>query len=241
VRRSGVLRWGTRGRGGDNVGATVPAVRQLLFDFGGPMLLSPFELAEQAAASMHVDPSAFGRGPFDRAADEAWMARERGEITERDYWTQEAARFGLDIVGYMHHFYDPPGDHLVRPGAEALLDDAVAAGRRVGLLTNDLTAFHGPGWHDEVHVLKKFDPLIDLSSTGYLKPSPRAYEVAIDAMGVPAEDIVFLDDHHDNVDGAAAAGMVAIWFDLTDPLGSLARTRAALDLPVPDRPGGSTP
>lgn len=205
--------------------------RQLLFDFGGPMLLSPFELTAHAAFSLDVDPREFGRGPFDVAADPAWAARERGEITEREYWTQEAARFELDIVGYMHHFYDPPGAHLVRPAAEALLDDAVAAGRRVGLLTNDLTAFHGPGWHDEIHVLRKFDPLIDLSSTGYLKPNPRAYEVAIEAMGVPAGDIVFLDDHHDNVAGAEAAGIVAVWFDVTDPLGSLARTRAALDLP----------
>lgn len=194
------------------------------------MLLSPFELTGYGAATMGVEASVFGRGPFDRAADEAWAARERGEITERDYWTQEAARFGLDIVGYMHHFYDPPGAHLVRPEAEALLDDAVAAGRRVGLLTNDLAAFHGPGWRDEIRVLEKFDPLIDLSSAGYLKPDPRAYAVAIEAMGVPAGDIVFLDDHHDNVAGAEAAGMVAIWFDVTDPLGSLERTRVALDL-----------
>jgi len=205
--------------------------RQLLFDFGGPMLLSPFELRTHAAFSLDVDAREFGRGPFDPDADPAWAARARGEITERDYWTQEAARFGLDIVGYMHHFYDPPGAHLVRPAAEALLDDALADGRRVGLLTNDLTAFHGPGWHDAITVLRKFDPLVDLSSTGYLKPHPRAYEVAIEAMGVPAPDIVFLDDHHDNVAGAVAAGMTAIWFDVTDPLGSLAATRAALDLP----------
>ena len=211
-------------------------VKHLLFDFGGPMLLSPFELRERAAASLGVAAVEFGAGPFDRAADAAWAARERGEITERDYWTQEAARFELDIVGYMHHFYDPPGDDLVRPEAERLLDDARAAGRRVGLLTNDLTAFHGPGWHDGMAVLAKFDPLIDLSATGYLKPDPHAYEVAIAAMGVPADEIVFLDDHHDNVAGAAAAGIESIWFDITDPLGSLARTRAALDLP-----GGPTP
>ncbi len=203
--------------------------RHLLMDFGGPMLLSPFELAERAAASMGVNPAAFGAGPFDLAADPAWAARARGEITERDYWTGEAARFGLDIVGYMHHFYDPPGPDLVRPDAEAMVDEVLASGRRVGLLTNDLTAFHGPGWHEAMHVLTKFDPLVDLSATGHLKPHPRAYELAIEAMGVAAADIVFVDDHHDNVAGAVAAGLVAIWFDITDPAASLARARAALD------------
>jgi putative hydrolase of the HAD superfamily len=209
----------------------VAGTRHLLFDFGGPVLLSPFELRNAAAASMGVDADVFSTGPFDRAADDDWVARERGEITERDYWTAEAARFGLDIVGYMHHFYDPSGDHLVRAESCALVDDALAAGRRVGLLTNDLTAFHGPGWHDAISVLTRFDPLIDLSSTGYLKPDPRAYVVAIGAMAEPADQIVFVDDHHDNVAAAGACGIVAVWFDITDPLGSLARARAALDLP----------
>jgi putative hydrolase of the HAD superfamily len=206
----------------------VSGPRHLLFDFGGPVLLSPFELQETGARELGVDRSAFGRGPFDRAADERWAARERGEITEREYWAGEAARFGLDIVGYMRPFYDPPGAHLVRPESEALVDEVLASGRRVGLLTNDLTAFHDPGWHDEIHVLRKFDPLIDLSSTGYLKPHPTAYRVAIEAMALDPDDIVFVDDHLDNVAGGADAGMVAVWFDITDPLGSLARVRAAL-------------
>ena len=199
------------------------------------MLLSPFELAVPAAASMGIDPSELGGGPFD-PGDARWAARDRGEITERDYWTGEAARFGLDIVGYMHHFYDPAGDHLVRPESWALLDEVLASGRTVGLLTNDLTAFHAPGWHDAVTVLRCFDPLVDLSATGHLKPHPLAYAVAIDAMGVDPDDIVFVDDHHDNVAGGAVAGLAAVWFDITDPIGSLARVRAALDRTGADRP-----
>jgi putative hydrolase of the HAD superfamily len=206
----------------------VPGPRHLLFDFGGPVLLSPFELAAPAAASMGVDPAELGGGPFD-PHDARWAARDRGEITEREYWAGEAARFGLDIVGYMHHFYDPAGDHLVRSEAVALVDEVLSSGRRVGLLTNDLTAFHSPGWHDAVTVLRRFDPLVDLSSTGHLKPHPKAYALAIEAMGVDPDDIVFVDDHHDNVAGGAAAGMASVWFDITDPIGSLERARAALD------------
>ncbi len=192
------------------------------------MLLTPFELAEAAAVSMGVDPAALGGGPFD-TGDERWAARDRGEITEREYWAGRAAEHGLDIPGYMHHFYDPGGDHLVRQASWALLDEVQAAGRRVGLLTNDLSAFHGPDWHATISVLKRFDPVVDLSTTGYLKPDPRGYEIAIDAMGVDADDIVFTDDHHDNVAGGAAAGMVSVWFDVTDPAGSVERIRAALD------------
>lgn len=209
--------------------ATVARVirRHLLFDFGGPVLLSPFELLDRGAAGLGVDPGELSGGPFD-PADERWRRRERGEITEREYWEGEAARFGLDIPGFMEHFYEPSGDDLTRPGSVTLVDEVLASGHRVGLLTNDLTAFHRPGWHEHISVLRRFDPLVDLSHRGYLKPHPRAYAEGIAAMGVPAGDIVYVDDHLDNAEGGSEAGLVSIWFDLTDPDGSLDRTRAAL-------------
>lgn len=202
--------------------------RHLLFDFGGPVLLTPFELTLHGAAALGVEPSELARGPF-AADDERWAARVAGDITERDYWSAEAERFGLDTAAYMAAFYTPSGDHLTRPASVALIDDVLAAGRRVGLLTNDLTAFHGPEWQEPISVLRRFDPLIDLSTTGHLKPDLRAYRSAIDAMGVPPGDIVFVDDHVDNVRSGADAGLVSLWFDVTDPAGSIDRVRAALD------------
>ena len=202
--------------------------RHLLFDFGGPVLLSPFELRDQGAAGLGVEVGQLAGGPFD-PDDLRWKARVAGEITEREYWADEAARFGLDIAGYMRPFYEPSGDHLTRPDSVALIEEVVASGRKVGLLTNDLTAFHGPEWQEPITVLRRFDPLIDLSTTGYLKPDPKAYRVAIDAMGEDPDDIVFVDDHIDNVEGGTAAGLAGVWFDVTDPAGSIDRARAALD------------
>jgi putative hydrolase of the HAD superfamily len=204
-------------------------VRHLLFDFGGPVLKSPFELRDHGARGLGVDAGDLSGGPFD-PADQRWQARVRGEITEREYWEAEAARFGVETRGLMRAFYEPSGDHLTREGSVRLVEDALAAGRRVGLLTNDLTAFHGVEWQEPITVLRRFDPLIDLSQSGHLKPHPRAYERAIAAMGCDPADIVFVDDHVDNVEGGVDAGMIGIWFDVTDPEGSLARTREALEL-----------
>jgi putative hydrolase of the HAD superfamily len=202
--------------------------RHLLFDFGGPVLLSPFELRQQGGANLGVDPADFSGGPFD-PDDLRWAARVAGEITERDYWAEESARFGLDTAQYMDRFYSPSGNHLTRAESVALIDEVLASGRRVGLLTNDLTKFHGIEWQEPIDVLKRFDPLIDLSHTGHLKPDPQAYRAGIEAMGLDPADIVFVDDHHDNVAGGLKAGLVAVWFDVTDPAGSIERTRAALE------------
>lgn len=207
--------------------------RHLLFDFGGPVLLTPFELADAAAAKLGVERDALSKGPYD-PDDLAWRQRVDGTITERQYWTDEAARFGLDVLGLMEKFFEPSGDHLTRPESCELVDEVLAAGRVVGVLTNDLSNFHGPGWHDAITVLTRFDPIVDLSHTGHLKPDPRAYADGIAAMrrvagGVEPGEIVYVDDHLDNVAGGTDAGMVSLWFDITDPADSHRRIRSALE------------
>ena len=207
-------------------------LRHLLFDFGGPVLLSPFELHDRASERSGIDTDAFARGPFD-PSDTSWRRRVAGEISEREYWSEEAARFDLDVRGYMSLLYEPSGDHLTRPESCALVEEVLASGRKVGLLTNDLTAFHGVEWQEPISVLERFDPIVDLSHSGHLKPDPQAFDVGIDAMGEDPADIVFVDDHVDNARAGAAAGLIAVWFDVTDPADSNRRVRAALDGAAP--------
>jgi putative hydrolase of the HAD superfamily len=202
--------------------------RHALFDFGGPLLKTPFELREAAAASMGVPIDALSQGPFDPGGDPRWQAWQAEEITERAFWVERAAPLGLDIEGYMRHFYEPSGNHLIRPETWALVVEVQAAGFQSALLTNDLSAFHGPDWRDPIDVLKLFDPLVDLSMTGHLKPHPKAYETAIEAMGVAPSEIVFLDDQPYNVRGAIDAGINGVFFDQTDVAGTIGRFRAAL-------------
>ena len=47
---------------------------------------------------------------------------------------------------------------------------------------------------------------------GLIKPDPRAYAVALDAMGVSAKDTVYVDADPVNVAAAAELGMQAVHF-----------------------------
>lgn len=149
-------------------------------------------------------------------------------ITERDYWRLRSAEHGLDTVGLMRLYFEPSGDHLIRSEMAAIVGEVQAVGQKAGLLTNDLSAFHAPSWRHRITVLSKVSPLVDLSVIGYLKPDPRGYGAAIEAMNVEASEIVFVDDQPANVAGARAAGMTAVWFDATDVAGSIASFRSAL-------------
>jgi putative hydrolase of the HAD superfamily len=205
---------------------TAPALKHLLLDFGGPVLLTPFELIGKAEVTL--GPLSW-RGPFDPSTDPEYLRWQAGEITEREYWSIRAAPFGLDLKGLMRHFYEPPGDDLVRPGMAELIRRHRAAGRIVGVLTNDMNAFHGPEWKAGISVIAEFDFIVDGSITGFLKPDPHAFRLALDAFGTSTpSDVVFVDDQKINLRGAEAVGMSTVYFDPTDAVSSLGRIEAAL-------------
>ena len=215
-------------RGADQLLGVTPAhpLKHLLLDFGGPVLLTPFELVDKAAETL--GPLSW-RGPFDTSTDPEYVSWQAGEITEREYWLIRGEPYGLDLPELMQHFYEPPGDYLVRPEMAGLILRQRAAGRVVGVLTNDLSAFHGPEWRNGISVLGQFDFIVDGSVTGYLKPDPRAFRLALEAFGGPEpEDVVFVDDQQINLRGAEAVGLNAVHFDPTDPAGSIERIEAAL-------------
>src|SRR5690606_9807118 len=107
---------------------------------------------------------------------------------------------------------------------------ARAAGLRVGIVSNELELFWGRPFMDRLDLLREVDVLVDATHSGVLKPDPRAYRAALDALGVRAERALFVDDQQRNVDGARAVGMAAMFFDVADPDGSFARVRETLGI-----------
>lgn len=215
----------------------------LVLDFGGPVLVTPFELVEQspdspAHALLHR------RGPLattDRP-DPVWQDLQAGRITERAYWQARAEEWndagghGPDIRSMISHLYEPARRALVREGARALVRDARAAGRKVGILTNDLRAFHSQAWIDRIEIVGDVDVVVDGSIEGHLKPAPRLYELLSERLGVSHADMVFLDDQMTNIRGAEALDIPSVWFDPADPASGFAAARRLMGL----RPDPST-
>jgi putative hydrolase of the HAD superfamily len=196
-------------------------LRRLLLDLGGVVIRTPFEM-------LHVVGSPTWRGPFDPGADELWRAMQRGEITERDYWDKQARSLfdGADPVReLMRVLLDQPEDEVVRPEMASFLEEV----DRPAVLTNDMSRFHPPEWVARMTILRRFDPLIDLSVEDVLKPDPRAFELALSRLGEAPGDVLFVDDQPGNLAGADAVGMRTEWFDVTAVESSIGRVRQALD------------
>lgn len=207
----------------------------LVLDFGGPVLLTIFELvAGEPGTVLHE--LLHERGPLatPEHPDPMWEDLQAGRVTERGYWDARSAEWhalgghGSDIRAMVAHLFEPPRPGLVRDQAWALVREAKAAGIPVAILTNDMQAFHTAAWIEQMEILHEVDVIVDGSVEGYLKPHPRLYELLSERIGVAYGDMVFLDDQTANIRGAEALGIPSVRFDVTDPDASYAQVRKLL-------------
>jgi putative hydrolase of the HAD superfamily len=219
---------------GSLAGATVP--RGLLLDFGAVISVSLFERHRDTEEVLGLRPHSLAwMGPLAPATDPLWQAMQRDEITEREYWARRARELGelvgepgwdmLEMLTRLRHT-DP--NAVVRPGVKRLIRQAREAGLEVGILSNELELFYGREFLSRMDVLQEFEVIIDATHTKILKPDPRAYAMAIGAMRLPAEEILFVDDQFRNIAGAVRAGLQVQYFDLRDVGGQLAAIEARL-------------
>jgi putative hydrolase of the HAD superfamily len=215
--------------------------RGLVLDFGGVISRTLFETHDVTERALGLRPGTLGwRGPFDPSTDALWQAMQAGRLSERDYWmarTREVGRLLGEDWDRMETFVqrargaDPAS--VVRPEADATVRAARAAGVRLAVLSNELDLFYGAGFRARLPLLALFDVILDATYTGILKPDARAYRACVDALGLSAADCVFVDDQPRNVDGALAAGLRAVRFDVRRPRASYDEALAHFGLALP--------
>ncbi len=131
-----------------------------------------------------------------------------------------AADKGLDLTpeqaDELWHTWNLPGDFFGRrPYGDAIetLSALRASGYRLGCVTNRV--FSGPAFFAEVADLgltPYFDTLVASCDIGYMKPHPRIFEHALEALAIaPQEAVMVGDSLRADVAGAQALDMTAVW------------------------------
>ncbi|MBC7558835.1 MAG: HAD family phosphatase [Dermatophilaceae bacterium] len=87
----------------------------------------------------------------------------------------------------------------------SLVTRAHAAGIRTGLLSNSWgNDYDRSDWHE------MFDAVVISGEVGMRKPEPEIFELALDRIGLPAAECVFVDDMAHNITAAQQAGLAGI-------------------------------
>ncbi len=217
---------------------TLGDAQALVLDFGGVISRMLFETHDLSEEALGLKPGTLNwKGPFDPATDPLWQSMQADEISERDYWmtrTREVGRLlGEDwdsMETFVKRARGADVQAVIRPEAVTTIQAAKAAGKRLAILSNELDLFYGAEFRENLPVLGLFDVIVDATYSGILKPDPRAYAAVTDALGLPANECVFVDDQKRNADGGVRAGMRVVHFDVLKPVESFARAREMLGL-----------
>jgi putative hydrolase of the HAD superfamily len=78
-------------------------------------------------------------------------------------------------------------------------------GYKIGLISN--CSMEPPMLWPNTPFAPFFDALLFSSTTGFFKPDPRIFQMAVDKLGVKPEECLFVDDNSVNLITAAALGM----------------------------------
>lgn len=202
-------------------------VRAVIWDMGGILYPTPFELLDQVEQAKGWAPGVLPRGPFSPQGDPEYRKCSTGELTESDYWKlyQQASAdrgYPIDLKAEI----DWTGTE--RPEVMATIE-MLGPRFRQATLSNDSSEWLGYGWWDSSPYNHLFEQVIDVVTLGVRKPHPHTYTTTAKRMGLDVAECLFVDDMRINIKGAGAVGMPGFFFDHTRIATSCSRLVSYLD------------
>ena len=186
-----------------------PPIRAILFDLGDVLLRYDGHVVFEAIAALgprFTAYQAFG-------SPHAWSFQERAEAGELDPAAKCAELnriFGLQRLEADWAAAWAAGCLGPMPGMAALLD-RLQPRYTLGCLSNTVP-WHWAAGLRQVPALRRMQHLFVSFELRCRKPGARIYQLALEALELPARQVLFVDDRPENVTGAEAVGMRALRF-----------------------------
>jgi putative hydrolase of the HAD superfamily len=182
-----------------------PPRRGLLVDFGGVLTTDVFASFRAFCEAEGLEPDTVrDRFMRDPRARELLEDLETGRLTEAEFEPRFAAVLGIEdhdrlidrLFGGMH--------------ADDAMLDAVRAAKRAGVRTGLISNSWGHSRYDRDQFPSLFDGVVISGEVGLRKPDPRIYALGAEAVDLPPEACVFVDDLPGNLKPARELGMATV-------------------------------
>lgn len=194
----------------------------LLIDVGGVLTNDIFVSFDAYLAREGLGGTSFRELYFDTPEVRDLLHRlEIGELHHSDAQGPLAAMLGLPAGSAGELFEGLYENVEYVPEMTAAVEALRRSGVRTGVLSNSW-------WfpmYDRPFYERAFDVQVVSGRVGVRKPERRMFELGLEALGVPAERVLFVDDFEENLPPARELGMSVFLHDPADP----ARTIAQLE------------
>lgn len=179
---------------------TKPAV--LLFDYGGVLAEEGFAAGLAAIATAR----GLAPGPFFQRVEALIYAcgYVTGGNSESGFWALVRKECGIsgsdaELTGEILRRF------VLRPEMLRLVRELRGQGVRSAILSDQTD------WLEQLerrdHFLGDFDPVLNSYRLGHSKREPEIFRLALSRLGVPAGEVLFVDDNPGHIARAAALGL----------------------------------
>lgn len=183
--------------------------KYFFFDLGKVMLEFDHDRGcDQVAQAAGISPEKAREAMFDSGLE---VEFEKGMMTPDEF----ASRFfelsrgqceNSELFEAMSDIFTPNEPVL------SVVRQLARQGHALGVLSNTCWAHWEFVCRKYPVLLECFPDLILSYQVGAMKPDPKIYQAAISKAGVEPSEIFFVDDREDNVQGAVAAGLDAVFY-----------------------------
>lgn len=177
-------------------------IRAVLFDFGGVVAEEGFQAGLYAIAEhFGLDGDVFFQAATEAVYRSGYVT---GTGKEADFW--ELVRAGSGIVASDEELRrEILGRFIPRPRMLEIVRAVRRQGRIAAILSDQ------SDWLDrldrEHHFFHEFDLVFNSYHLGKTKRDPTIFDDTVNAMGVAAQQTLFVDDNPDHIERAAARGL----------------------------------
>jgi putative hydrolase of the HAD superfamily len=186
----------------------VAAPQAIIFDFGGVLTKDPHR---ELVINFIRDTFHLTQEQFEKVNEEKRQAIKQGKSDE-EFWLSYAKTKGVQLPpGWSQSFKSVQKECIgVNPNMYVLVEELRKEQIPIAMLSN-VDERLGKLIR-EFGLYEPFDPCILSYEIGMDKPDPKVYEFLLKKLGLAANDVVFIDDRHENVESAKNVGIDAILF-----------------------------
>jgi len=189
-------------------------IKALISDFGGVLMRTRTGGSRRALEQrLGLPPNTIEARVFNSDLSLQAMC---GEVSEDELWRAlerelDLPRFGMTWQEFQNEFF---AEDFLDEELVALID-SVRPGLKTGLISNAWDGLREV-LHTRVPIAAAFDVIVISAEEKIAKPAARIYHVALERLGVKADEAIFLDDFSENIQAANALGLIGVHFQSSE-------------------------